>query len=151
RLQVTDLVEVIFPPDERSEHLVPEYIPLVIVYEDDDVLVLNKAPHLATLPSKHHPTHTLANAIIDHYNKLKLPYTVHVVTRLDRDTSGLILIAKHRYSHSILFHDQKMDKVRRRYLAIISGSMECKEGTLDYKIDRDPHSIIQRVVAPTGK
>ncbi|SFL36523.1 23S rRNA pseudouridine1911/1915/1917 synthase [Gracilibacillus orientalis] len=147
----SDVVEVIFPPEKRSELLVPEPIPLDIVYEDDDVLVLNKAPHMATIPSSHHLSHTLANGIIHHYNLQQIPYTVHVVTRLDRDTSGLLLIAKHRYSHSILFSEQHEAKVNRHYQAIIAGQLTEKEGVLDYPIDRAPDSIIERLVASTGK
>ncbi|MGP4041156.1 RluA family pseudouridine synthase [Gracilibacillus sp. D59] len=151
QLSESDVVEVVFPPEKRSELLVPEPIPIDIVYEDDDVLVLNKAPHMATIPSYHHPSHTLANGIIYHYNQQHIPYTVHVVTRLDRDTSGLLLIAKHRYSHSILFQDQHNATVNRRYQAIVAGQLTEKKGVLAYPIDRAPNSIIERMVSSTGK
>ncbi|WP_337747831.1 RluA family pseudouridine synthase [Gracilibacillus saliphilus] len=151
RLSENDLVEVVFPPEKRSKLLIPEPIPIDIIYEDDDVLVLNKSPYMATIPSFHHLSNTLANGIIYHYDQQQVPYTVHVVTRLDRDTSGLLLIAKHRYSHSILFQDQHEAKVNRRYQAIITGQLNEKKGVLDYPIDRAPDSIIKRVVAATGK
>lgn len=151
QLAENDVIEVIFPPERRSELLVPEPIPINIVYEDDDVLVVNKPPYMATIPSNHHPRHTLANGIVHHYNQHKVPYTVHVVTRLDRDTSGLLLVAKHRYSHSILFQNQKEGSVNRSYQAIVSGQLKEKKGILDYPIDRSPNSIIKRMVASTGK
>ncbi len=150
-LSENDEVEVIFPPENRSELLVPEPIPIDIVYEDEDILVLNKAPHIATIPSSHHPSNTLANGIIHYYDQQQVPYTVHVVTRLDRDTSGLLLIAKHRYSHSILFQDQHEGTVNRRYQAIVAGQLTEKKAVLDNPIDRAPDSIIERMVASTGK
>ncbi|UOQ86501.1 RluA family pseudouridine synthase [Gracilibacillus salinarum] len=151
KLAEGDIVEVIFPPETRSELLKPEALPLDIVYEDDDVLVVNKPAYIATMPSYHHQQHTLSNRVIAHYDQKQLPYTVHVVTRLDRDTSGLLLIAKHRHSHSVLFQDQHEGTVNRRYQAIVSGKMEEKKGTLDLAIDRAPDSIIRRVVSPDGK
>nr|WP_325063407.1 RluA family pseudouridine synthase [Gracilibacillus salitolerans] len=150
-LSENDEVEVIFPPENRSELLVPEPIPIDIVYEDEDILVLNKAPHITTIPSSHHPSNTLANGIIHYYDQQQVPYTVHVVTRLDRDTSGLLLIAKHRYSHSILFQDQHECTVNRRYQAIVAGHLTEKKAVLDNPIDRAPDSIIERMVASTGK
>lgn len=150
-LKENDTVEIVFPPEERSESLPGENVPLDIIYEDDDILILNKPPYMSTIPSRHHPSRTLANGIIYYYDKKQLPYTVHVVTRLDRDTSGLVLIAKHRYSHSILFNQQKEGKIDRRYQAIIPGHLKEKQGTLDYPIDRSKFSILQRMVASDGK
>ncbi|WP_089741416.1 RluA family pseudouridine synthase [Gracilibacillus ureilyticus] len=146
-----DIVEVIFPPEKRSDYMIAEAIPLSIVYEDDDVLVINKQPYMATIPSRHHPSRTLANAILYHYDQQNLPYTVHVVTRLDRDTSGLLLIAKHRYSHAIMFREQQAGHVNRKYQAVIEGKLEPEEGRISQPIARDPHSILKRIVEPAGQ
>ncbi len=151
KLAKNDQIEIVFPKEKRSELLVPENIPIDIVYEDEDVLVVNKPPNIATMPSRHHPNHTLANGIINYYNQQQIPFTVHTVTRLDRDTSGLMLIAKHRYSHSVLFQDQHQYKVKRRYLAIVSGIIQNKYGSITCPIDRDPESIIKRKVSLNGK
>ncbi|GAB2532882.1 RluA family pseudouridine synthase [Gracilibacillus alcaliphilus] len=151
RLAEGDWIEVIFPPEERSEQLIPKPIQLDIVYEDDDVLVLHKPAYLATMPSPYHPEGTLANGIIHYYEEHDIPYTVHVVTRLDRDTSGLLLVAKHRYSHSLLFQQQQQHKVTRHYQAIVSGHFSNKKGTLNSPIDRVPGSIMQRQVTETGQ
>ncbi len=150
-LQRNDVVEVIFPPETRSEFMKPQPISFPIIFEDDDVLVVNKPPFMATIPSRHHPDQTLANAILYHYDEQKLPYTVHVVTRLDRDTSGLILIAKHRYSHATLFQDQLTGRVNRRYVAIVAGHLKEKEGTINAAITRDPSSILKRMVSEQGQ
>ncbi|KAB8139096.1 RluA family pseudouridine synthase [Gracilibacillus oryzae] len=150
-LSENDTVEVIFPPEKRSEYILPEPLPLDIIYEDDDVLVINKPPNMATIPSRHHPGRTLANAILYHYDQNQLPYTVHVVTRLDRDTSGLLLIAKHRYSHAIMFREQQSGKVNRTYQAIVSGIPQPKEGRINKPIARDPDSILKRMVDNAGQ
>lgn len=150
-LQQGDLVEVSFPQEQHGMYLKAESIPLDIVYEDDDVLVIDKDPNMATIPSNHHPTGTLANGILGHYSGKNINYTVHIVTRLDRDTSGLLLVAKHRLSHSILADGQKSGDVARQYQAIIPGHMEIKEGTIDQPIGRKPDSIVERMVDVDGK
>src|SRR5699024_12662987 len=95
-------LRVQFPPEEKGAFVKPEATPISISYEDDHILVIDQSPGMATIPSCHHPSGTIANGVLGHYEKHQFPYTVHVVTRLDRDTSGLLLIAKHRYSHSLL-------------------------------------------------
>lgn len=86
--------------EERSEGMIAEDIPLCIVYEDDAVLVINKEANMSTIPSREHPSGSVANALLSHYDKQYLPSTVHIVTRLDRDTSGLMLIAKKSFRAS---------------------------------------------------
>lgn len=77
--------------------------------------------------------------------------TVHLVTRLDRDTSGIMLVAKHRFAHSILSSAQKNGLVKRRYAAVVHGRMAQMEGTVDAPIGRHPDSIIERTVTPDGQ
>ena len=150
-LQQGDRIEIIFPPEKRSGWMTPVDIPLSIIYEDEHVLVINKPPKLATIPSRHHPTQTLANGIIHYYDQKGLPYTVHVVTRLDRDTSGLVLIAKQRYSHSILFQYQQEKKIKRSYGAIVEGTLKEKKGVINYPIARASDSILKRMVSEIGQ
>ncbi|RKQ32637.1 RluA family pseudouridine synthase [Oceanobacillus halophilus] len=150
-LKVGDLLEICFPKESTGPFLKPEEMNLSIVYEDDAVLVVDKPAGMATIPSVHHPSGTVANGILSYYLKNKLPFTVHVVTRLDRDTSGLLLIAKHRYSHSILSNAQQTGKVERGYKAIVEGNMSVEKGVIDAPIDRKDGSIIERMVKKTGK
>lgn len=89
-----------------SESLRPEEIPLDILFEDDHVLVLNKQPCLSSIPSREHPSGSLANGLIHYYQRTGVRATVHLVSRLDRDTSGVMLVAKHRFAHS-LYRDCK--------------------------------------------
>ncbi|MDY0396089.1 pseudouridine synthase [Virgibacillus halophilus] len=110
RLAAGDVLRVTFPEEKKAPYLAAENMELAIVYEDEAVLVIDKPAGVATIPSMNQPTGTIANGIRAYYEKKKLPYTVHIVTRLDRDTSGLMLIAKHRYSHAILSEMQKAKK-----------------------------------------
>jgi 23S rRNA pseudouridine1911/1915/1917 synthase len=150
-LRVGDILQLTFPPEKISPGMVAEEMDLRMVYEDDDVIVINKAPGIAMIPSFHHPSGTIANGVLAHYAKHNIPYTVHVVTRLDRDTSGLTLIAKHRYSHSRLAEAQQTGVVRRKYKAIAEGVMDQVKGVIDAPIGRKEGSIIERAVQNTGK
>lgn len=147
-----DILSVSFPPEEIGPGLLPEEINLSIIYEDDELIVVDKPAGIATIPSFHHPSGTVANGVLAHYVKYHIPYTIHVVTRLDRDTSGLVLIAKHRYGHSLLAASQQAGKVYRKYKAIVEGAMnQGAEGVIDAPIDRKEGSVIERAVSDTGK
>lgn len=150
-LAVGDILTVSFPPEKVGPGVLPEDIKLAIVYEDDALIVIDKPSGMATIPSFHHPSGTVANGVLAHYVKNYIPYTIHVVTRLDRDTSGLVLIAKHRYGHSLLAASQRSGNVRRKYKAIVEGTMDQPEGVIDASIDRKAGSIIERAVSDTGK
>lgn len=146
-----DVLKVEFPKEQVSETLLPEPVPLDILYEDEHVLVVNKQPYVSSIPSREHPSQSIANGIIHHYRQNGVQSTVHLVTRLDRDTSGAMLIAKHRLAHSLLSAAQKKGGVKRRYLAVVHGRMTQKEGTVDAPIGRKPDSIIERMVTPQGQ
>ncbi|KFZ43856.1 RluA family pseudouridine synthase [Anoxybacillus flavithermus] len=150
-LKAGDEVCVSFPPEQKGGHMVAEPIPLAVVYEDDYVIVINKPPHMSTIPSREHPHGTLANALLYHYEQQQLQTTVHVVTRLDRDTSGLVLVAKHRHVHHLLSEQQKQGRVKRRYEAICHGYVTPLVGTIDASIGRKGDSIIEREVRPDGQ
>ena len=151
QLEAGDELTVIFPPEEVSAYLKAENKPIDIVYEDDALLIVNKPANLPTMPSRTHPSGTLANRIIAYYQKHHLPFTVHVVTRLDKDTSGLVLIAKHQHSHSFLSSMQRNNQIMRFYEAIVHGQMEQVKDVIDAPIGRHPDSIIERVVTESGQ
>lgn len=147
RLVIGDQVKVIFPAEKRSPSLNPEAIELDIVYEDDFLLIINKPAKKAVMPSMNYRKGTIANGVIAYYDQLELDYTVHIVTRLDRNTSGLMLVAKQQFSHS-LFHKIEID---RHYQALVSGKLLEKSGVIDAPIGRRPDSIIARTVRDDGK
>lgn len=150
-LQVGDVLNIVLPEEKRSNSIQPEKIPLQIIYEDDWLIVLNKEAGIPSIPSRLHPTGTIANGLLAYYDEQKLPYTIHVVTRLDKDTSGLMLIAKHQYSHSLLSEMQRINKIKRGYEAIVHGVLQRKEGTINLPIRRKNDSIIEREVSSDGR
>lgn len=151
RLMAGDVLAIQFSNEQKGIHMKPESLPLSIVHEDADIIVLHKPSGIASIPSLHHPSGTIANGLLGYYEKHSIPYTVHVVTRLDRDTSGLMLIAKHRYSHSQLATSQKAGGVKRKYVAIVEGHLKKRKGTIHQPIGRKEGSIIERTVTESGK
>ncbi|MBP1969053.1 23S rRNA pseudouridine1911/1915/1917 synthase [Virgibacillus natechei] len=146
-----DLVTVQFPKEVIGNGMKAEDLELDIRYEDEALIILNKPAGMAILPSVNHPSGTIANGLLGYYKRNKISYTIHVVTRLDRDTSGLVLIAKHRFSHSLLFSSQKKGAVKRKYKAVIEGHLDKKQGIINQPIARKGNSIIERTVADAGK
>ncbi|KFM99887.1 RluA family pseudouridine synthase [Bacillus clarus] len=150
-LQTGEELKVFFPVEARSEGMEAENIPLCIVYEDDAVLVMNKEAYMSTIPSREHPSGSVANALLYHYDKQNLASTVHIVTRLDRDTSGLMLIAKNRFVHHLLSRQHQQKQVKRTYEAIVHGELSDEAGTIDAPIGRKADSIIERTVCEEGQ
>jgi 23S rRNA pseudouridine1911/1915/1917 synthase len=150
-LKMGDQLSVIFPIEVPSEGLLSESIPLEIVYEDEYVLIVNKPPFMNTIPSREHPSGSLANALLGYYEQIGLSAATHIVTRLDRNTSGLVLVAKHRHVHHLLSDQQKSGLVKRTYLAIVHGRLREDVGTIKAPIGRKPNSIIEREVSEYGQ
>jgi 23S rRNA pseudouridine1911/1915/1917 synthase len=150
-LKIGDQLSVIFPLEMPSEGLLGETIPLEIVFEDEFVLVVNKPAFMNTIPSREHPTGSLANALLGYYKEIGLIAATHIVTRLDRNTSGLVLIAKHRHVHHLLSEQQKSGLVRRTYVALVHGRLMEDVGTVKVPIGRKSDSIIEREVSDSGQ
>lgn len=146
-----DNVRVEFPPEVPSEGLKGEEVPLEIIYEDEHLLVVNKPPGMNTIPSREHPFGSLASGLIGFYERSGLSATTHIVTRLDRDTSGLVLIAKHSHVHHLFSKQQRAGGVKRRYEALAEGVIDLEEGTIEQPIARSKDSIIEREVHPDGQ
>lgn len=146
-----DSLTILFPEEKVSEGLKPAPIPLDIIFEDEHVLVLNKRPYIPSIPSREHPEHSIANGLLHHYAKQSVRHTVHLVNRLDRDTSGVMLVAKHRFAHSLLSKAQKSGAVKRTYRAFTHGMITEKHGTIAAKIARKGDSIIERMVDDAGQ
>ncbi len=101
-LREHDNVAVYLPTERVSNTMQPEHQQLDLVYEDEHLLVVNKQAGTATIPSREHPKGTLANLILGYYEQRKIAATFHAVNRLDKDTSGLLIVAKHRHAHATL-------------------------------------------------
>lgn len=146
-----DDITVIFPPEQRSNGMVGRDIPLEFVYEDEHLLVINKQANLPTIPSIYHPDRSLANAVLFYYDNIGIPSTFHAVNRLDRDTSGLLIVAKHRFAHDLLTKQQQVGNIKRTYLAIVHNRIEKAEGIINAPIGRKKDSIIEREVTIDGQ
>jgi len=148
-----DKVAVTIPPEPPST-LEPENIPLNIVYEDADLLVLNKPAGLAVHPAPGHPSHTLANAILNYLPNLAedadsgRPGIVH---RLDKDTSGLILVAKNRMAQANLSEQFKSRAVSKSYLVLVRGKLTPEKGIIEADIGRDPRHRQRMAVVANGR
>ncbi len=130
---------------ESSENIVPTPLPLQIVYEDEDILVINKAADTPIHPSQGNFDNTLANAVAYYYQQKGETYTYRCINRLDRDTTGLLILAKHMYSASLLSDMVQRREIHREYLALATG-MTPEEGTIIAPIGRVDGSTIERCV-----
>jgi 23S rRNA pseudouridine1911/1915/1917 synthase len=151
RLATGDEVMVLFPVESPSEGLKGEEIPLTILYEDEYLLVVDKPAGMNTIPSREHPVGSLANALVGYYERSGLQATSHIVTRLDKDTSGIVLIAKHRHVHHLFSMMQRGGQVKRTYEAFAGGKFELDSGTIKAPIGRKDDSIIEREVREDGQ
>ncbi|MFC4735352.1 RluA family pseudouridine synthase [Bacillus daqingensis] len=151
RIAEADLVEVTFPPEEASSNIVPVMAPLEVIYEDEHVLLIEKPAGLAVLPMSDRQKPSLAGAVLAYYQESGWPGTVHIVTRLDRDTTGLVLIAKHRYAHSILTAAQQSGSIHRMYEAVVRGSFSWESVSVYAPIGRRAGSIVEQEVSSSGK
>lgn len=151
RLNEGDSLTVIFPAEIPSEGVKAEDIPLSILYEDEFLLVVNKPAMMNTIPSREHPNGSLANALVGYYQGAGIQATSHIVTRLDRDTSGIVLIAKHRHVHHLFSKMQQNGLVKRTYEAFAGGLLVSDHGSIIEPIGRKKDSIIEREVRADGQ
>ena len=134
--------------DTQSENIKPQDIPLDIMYEDEDILIINKQPGIPTHPSPGHFDYTLANGVMYHYIQNGENHMFRAVNRLDSGTSGVMCIAKNSYAHARLGGDINTRELRRKYLAIAEGQLT-GGGTIDEPIARV--DFIKRAVRPDGQ
>ena len=142
-----DRVEI-YLNEERSEGIPPMDIPLRVLYEDDDILAVDKPTNMPTHPSKGNNLPTLANAVMGYYGG---DFVFRSVNRLDRDTSGVVIIAKNQISASNLSSSMKKGLWRKKYHAIVDGCPEPKSARIDAPIERIEEGNIKRTVRPDGK
>lgn len=137
---------------EETQNIEPENIPIDIVYEDEDIIVVNKGPNMVVHPTKRHQSGTLANALIYYFRESNQKCIVRLVSRLDMDTSGLIIIGKNQYAHMELSKEMSLNNIDKRYLAVVHGHMEKMEGTIDLPIYRpEEEGNIRRVIDERGQ
>lgn len=147
-----DLIEI-QKPDPVAIDVQPEAIPLDIVYEDDDVIVVNKPAGMVVHPSAGHPNHTLVNALLHHspLSTINGEFRPGIVHRIDKDTSGLLMVAKNDHAHQFLAAQLKAKTNKREYLALVHGIVKNDSGTIDAPIARSPKDRKQMAIVADGR
>ncbi len=145
-LQEGEVLTVHVQEESSSEKIPPVELPLDIVYEDEDILVVNKSADMPIHPSLNNYENSLANALAWYFAKQDKPFIFRCINRLDRDTSGLTIVAKHILSAGILSTMVAERAIHREYLAIVRGEVTPIQGTIDAPIGRAGDSIIERKI-----
>ena len=145
-LQAGETLTVQIKEEISSEKIPPVELPLDIIYEDEDLLVINKPADMPIHPSLNNYENSLANALAWYFAKQDKPFVFRCINRLDRDTSGLTIVAKHMLSGGILSSMVAERAIHREYLAIVRGHISPENGTIDAPIGRKGDSIIERQI-----
>ena len=152
RMTPGEVVSVEIPPPQIDE-ILPDPIPLTIVYEDPDVIVVDKPAGMVVHPAPGHPRGTLANALLAHVPGISVGGSQRpgIVHRLDKDTSGLIVAAKTDRGRTALVSQWEDRSVEKTYLALVAGSVADEEATIDAPIGRDPKNRQRMAVLRSGR
>lgn len=149
RLRVGDCIRVTLPDEENIFE--PENIPLDIVYEDEHLIVINKPPFRVVHPTLGHKSGTIANALAFYMVKNNQNYKIRFANRLDRDTSGLMIVCKNGYSQKIISDQMQNNSIVKAYKAICYGKVEPHEGTIDEPIGLESDDGPMRIVREDGQ
>ncbi|HEY7420011.1 MAG TPA: RluA family pseudouridine synthase [Ktedonobacteraceae bacterium] len=140
-------------PASLQREVIPRQLPLDVLYEDDDLLIINKAAGIVVHPAPGHHDDTLVNALVARYPELQSqegnlrPGIVH---RLDRDTSGLLIVARNIHTQTALIEQMKRQEIEKRYLALVEGVIDLDQGSIEAPIGRDPRNRQQMAITVTG-
>ncbi|MBQ8662382.1 MAG: RluA family pseudouridine synthase [Eubacterium sp.] len=145
KLSAGDTLHVHWKEESLSDNIVPVDLPFHVVYEDEDILVVNKPANMPIHPSMNNYDNTLANAAMYYFQQKGESFTYRCINRLDRDTSGLTILAKNMLSGGILAKHSGLREIKREYVAIVSGNTPAA-GTIDVPIARLDGSTIERCV-----
>ena len=138
-------------PEEESENIVPQNIAIDIDYEDEDVMVLNKPFNQCVHPTLLHPDETLANGVVYYWQEQGFKRKFRAVNRLDKDTSGLLIVAKNQFAHQQLAIVQRKHQIKRTYEAVVHGQVQQEKGTISAPIARKSESLVEREVRDDGQ
>ena len=145
KLSTGDILQLHLVEDETDTSILPLYVPLDIVYEDEDLLIINKPANMPIHPSMNHHEGTMANGLLHYFKEKGEHFTFRCINRLDRDTSGLTIVAKHLLSAGILSRAVSKREIKRTYRAICQGKT-AESGTINAPIARAYDSTIERCV-----
>ena len=148
RPEVGDVIGVRLP--EETSDFEPEDIPLDIIYEDDDLILINKQPGIIVHPTKGHPEHTIANGVMKYMADTDQSFKVRFANRIDMDTSGIIIVAKNANAQNALSSQMRAGTVVKKYMALVEGSPEEDRFSIDLPVGRPSPESIQRAVMYEG-
>ena len=149
KLKENDILVTVFLDDGSSENIPSVEMPLDIVYEDEDILVLNKPANLPIHPTKGYEYTSLANGVVHYYENQGIPFVFRSINRIDKNTTGLVIVAKNMLSGSILGESMRNREIRRTYLAVTEGELP-EKGTIDLPIGRREGSAVERCIDENG-
>lgn len=149
-LHTGDVLELAIEEQEPPQHVVPRELPLEVLLETSDLFVLNKPSNMPTHPSHGHFEDTLANALVFHYGGEKTPFRPRFINRLDRNTTGNVLVARHALAAAALSDAMAQGKIKKTYLALVKGRLD-KPAVIESGIRRRAESIIFREVCSVGE
>lgn len=135
---------------DKTENILFQDLNLSVLYQDDYILAIDKRPHMVMHPVSGHQSGTVANGVAHLLHKAGKPTIIHPISRLDKDTSGIVLIAMNPYVQEHLIKQMKNNQFEKEYIAVVNGILKQSQGTISAPIDRVPGSIINRQVSPTG-
>ncbi len=144
-----DIVSLLL--DSEEENIEAFEMDLDIIYEDFDLLIINKDPNIVVHPTKSHQSKTLSNGIKYYFNKNDVHQKIRFVNRLDMDTSGIIIVAKNSFAHQQMSLQFENHTVEKKYLAIVKGILEKDSDTIDLPIGREEERSIKKLVTETGQ
>lgn len=149
KLKENDDIKIFFPiekPDAESRN-----IDIDIIYEDDDIAVINKRSGMVVHVTRSHPFDTLQNAIYYKWEKEGKTFKTRFVNRLDMDTSGIVVIAKNKYVHHFIQNQSIRNEIDKKYIMIVEGILDKKEGYINAPIKREEGHALKRIVSDDGK
>lgn len=146
-----DEIVLVYPPPEENQYLRPQPIALQIIHEDDDLVIVNKQPGVCVHPTKYHPNGTLANGLMYYWLSNHQQASFHAVNRIDRNTSGLVLVAKNSFSAQRLFLQKQQQRLSRSYLALVEGQVVTRKACVDLPIARCTGQTTRRQVVAHGQ
>lgn len=149
KLDAGDVLEILFAEEDSSENIVPVEMKLDIVYEDEDILVINKPADTPIHPSQGNYDNSLANGVKHYYESQGESFVFRCINRLDRDTTGLVVIAKNMLSSAALNAAMVNREIHRTYFAVVKGELP-EKGTIDFPIARKDGSTVERCVDMSG-
>lgn len=144
-----DLIEVKI--DEEKANFEPQDLNLQIIYDDFDIIMVNKPPFMVVHPTKSHYDKTIANGISYYIDNQKENVKIRFVNRLDMNTSGLVIVAKNAYAHHTLSIAMSENKVEKKYITVVDGIIKENEGTIDEPIYRPTEDSIKRIIDERGQ